>query len=183
MKSEDLKPLSGVELVPWEEGIPIEDLEEEYHKHARVEWEAHGHWVSFVVAEISYEAGSSAKVLRSPLAHGELKWDGCLHFYLEEESCYFHFCGPEEGPFLGRLIKTIYALGPKLPSWDYIPRPDPAEAVVPTLEALTENLRGVSMPPSEAYELVQKATEAFNKLLDVVAESTSNYPKEIPHGS
>lgn len=150
--------------------------------HARVEWVSHEHWVSFVVVEVVY-ASPSAKAERSQLAHGELKWDGCLHFYFEEESRYLHFCGPEEDPFLGRLIKTIYALGPKLPGWDYAPYSDRAEVVVPALEALTKSLRGVSMPPSEAYKLVQKATEAFNKLLDTVAESTSNYPKEAPNGS
>lgn len=48
---------------------------------------------------------------------GELKWDGCLNID-NAVDCMMHFCGPEEDPLLGRAIKAVYALGPKIRNWD-----------------------------------------------------------------
>lgn len=46
---------------------------------------------------------------------GFLKWNGCLHLYC---SGYMHFCGPERDPKIGRIVKALYALGPKhVPNW------------------------------------------------------------------
>ena len=55
---------------------------------------------------------------RAPLLEGFLRWDGCLNLTVPDDS-YWHFCGPEKDPVVGRVFKAIYALGPKMTRWMY----------------------------------------------------------------
>jgi len=53
-------------------------------------------------------------------ASGMLKWDGCLHFYVDsQENCTPHFCGLADARRLGALIELLYAQGEALIArWD-----------------------------------------------------------------
>lgn len=75
-----------------------------------------GHVLDFKVLELYDERG---EIKTHSVAHGFLKWDGCLNIgFADTQERMFHFCGPEDDPLLGRIVKAIYALGPKMPHWD-----------------------------------------------------------------
>lgn len=101
---------SGTVRVPW-----FEDHTEEEDQHISISWTRDEHNVNFKVFELYEERG---EVKTNDVAEGYLKWDGCLNITFCGERNYFHFCGPEEDPLLGRIIKAIYSLGPKIPNWD-----------------------------------------------------------------
>ena len=61
---------------------------------------------------------SSLPLVGGHVWEGGLKWDGCLNFWKRDSACASHFCGPEKDPQLGRIMKAIYALGPKMERWD-----------------------------------------------------------------
>lgn len=53
-----------------------------------------------------------------PFIEGALKWDGCVNLDIPSiHSCRLHFCGPEDDPELGFLMRAIYALGPEMKTW------------------------------------------------------------------
>lgn len=56
---------------------------------------------------------------REQFGDGHLKWDGCCNLSLDTSACMLHFCGPEEDPVLGQIMRAVYALGPKMPAWDH----------------------------------------------------------------
>lgn len=56
---------------------------------------------------------------REQFGDGHLKWDGCCNLHLDTSACMLHFCGPEEDPVLGQIMRAVYALGPKMPAWDH----------------------------------------------------------------
>lgn len=107
--------LAGNALLPWaeyaddsKEELTEADLADCPQDHVRVEWVVDNLWLRFKVLEVRTQE-------TLPIAEGHLKWDGCLNIVFEDRS--FHFCGPESEPLIGRILKAIYALGPKLDSW------------------------------------------------------------------
>lgn len=56
----------------------------------------------------------------TPFMIGHLKWDGCVDIdFPDIRDCMLHFCGPEEEPELGFLMKEVYKLGPEIEHWRY----------------------------------------------------------------
>lgn len=52
------------------------------------------------------------------IAHGYLKWDGCLNFFVGEDGVYAHACGLEGLRETLSALETVFTLGPKIPNWD-----------------------------------------------------------------
>lgn len=78
----------------------------------RIKFMVHAHFLEFSV--------------EAPIWTSEgLEWDGFLNGSLKADGCVdmsadaMHFCGPEEAPALGGIMRQIYALGPRIKSWCY----------------------------------------------------------------
>lgn len=96
-------------------------------------YETHSHHIEWKAYEVMGECSTGALLYgdlqgpgdlatAEPYAHGDLKWDGCVNMYFDEqERCALHFCGPEKEPKLAALMRGVYALGPAMESWDHEP--------------------------------------------------------------
>lgn len=54
------------------------------------------------------------------------------------------------------------------------------EELVPVMWELVSRLRGIVLRRDKAAHLIAHATQAFNEILDILKESTSNEPPESP---
>lgn len=103
------------------------------HTHC-VEYEVHSHWIDFKIWRVDKdstgkwlfwnEAATATPDLHEdrkdavPLMQGALKWDGCVNLeFPAYKDCMLHFCGPEDDPELGVMMRAVYALGPEMDTW------------------------------------------------------------------
>lgn len=82
-------------------------------------WRAGSHSLDFHAYDsVDVDPDWPAEGAATSLLHGFLKWDGCVNIAQTSHQVMMHFCGPEEQPWLGRVLLAVYALGPQIPAWD-----------------------------------------------------------------
>lgn len=95
---------------------------------AVIEWELHmlagKDETGIVYADDRHDNGMQAfeNPQRTPIddghiMHGTLKFDGCMDAQQSNADCMMHFCERGAEPLLSKMMRAVYALGPKLSSW------------------------------------------------------------------